>query len=178
VSATPLEHQSDEGSQSPFWVRFLCPRPDRRFLIRLVSVAAVAYAFFGHICIPSVARGESMVPTYANGAFVFCWCPPYWFGGPRRADVVMVRLAGRRVMYFKRVVALAGQTVAFRDGVLLVDGEAADEPYIRTSCNWCLKEREVPDGHVYVVGDNRGMPMEQHQFGKVSLRRVVGRALW
>ena len=119
-----------------------------------------------------------MVPTYPNGVFLFCWCPSYWFGGPGRGDVVMVRLAGRRVMYLKRVVGLAGQTVEFRDGVLFVDGEAADEPYVQTLCNWCLEEREVPEEHVYVVGDNRGMPMDQHQFGKVSVTRVVGRALW
>lgn len=119
-----------------------------------------------------------MVPTYANGAFLFCWRPSYWFGEPQQGDVVMVRLAGRRVMYLKRVVALAGQTVEFRNGVLLVNGEAAVEPYLQTPCNWNLEERDVPAGHVYVVGDNRGMPIDQHHFGKASTRRVIGRALW
>ena len=178
MSAATPEQSACDDPRPPFWVRFLCPRTDRRFFLRLAAVAAVAHVFFGHVCIPAVARGESMVPTYRNGAYLLCWCPSYWFGKPQRGDVVMVRLAGRRVMFLKRVVALTGQTVAFRDGVLHVDGEALEEPYVQTPCNWNLGQRDVPPGHVYVVGDNRGMPMEQHHFGKAAVRRVVGRALW
>ena len=81
-------------------------------------------------------------------------------------------------MLLKRIVALAGETVEFRDGVLYVDGKARSEPYVLYKSSWTLPPREVAPGHVYVVGDNRRMPMEQHKFGQVAVSRIIGRPLW
>ena len=140
-------------------------------------MALGAYLFFGYVCTPAIARGESMEPTYADGSLLFCWRPRYWFRAPRRGDVVMVRLAGGRVMYLKRIVAVAGDSVSFCKGRLHLDGEPVEEPYVKTSCDWELVTRVVPAGQVYVVGDNRGMPMEQHKFGRTSVKRLVGGAI-
>jgi len=177
MRGTNHESMAEEPDSNPL-VRFLFPRLNRRYLVRLGLVAVTAYLFFGHICIPAFTRGESMLPTYANGAFTFCWRPRFWLRKPRSGDVVMVHLAGRRVMYLKRVVAVAGDVVEFRDGKLLVNDLGLDEPYVKTACSWGLEKRTVPVGQVYVVGDNRGMPMAQHKFGKVAVERIVGGALW
>lgn len=92
--------------------------------------------------------------------------------------MVLVRFAGKNVMLLKRVVALEGETVEFRDGKLFVDGIELDEPYARYPCNWDLSPRQVKRGFVYVVGDNRNVPMEQHNFGQASLERILGVPLW
>jgi signal peptidase I len=157
---------------------FLFPSPTPRFFFRVLVVAAATYVFFGLVCTPFLIRGKSMEPTYRDGGFNFIWKPKHWFTGPSRGDVVAVRLAGERVVYLKRVVALAGDRVAFRDGTLLVNGQPVDEPYVRGPCPWNLPEREVEGGQVYVVGDNRAMPIEEHDFGQTSARRVVGGPLW
>jgi signal peptidase I len=150
------------------------PRCDRAFLIRLCVIAALAYAFFGHVCVPARVHGESMDPTYHDGSFNFCWRPRYARRPPAPGDIVMVRFSGRRNMLLKRVVAGAGDQVAFRSGVLHVNGEPLDEPYVTSGCNWELPLRTVDPGHVYVIGDNRGMPMKAHRFGQTPLTRVVG----
>jgi len=90
----------------------------------------------------------------------------------------MVRLAGSKVMLLKRVVALEGERVEFRQGKLFVDEKEMDEPYIHYSCNWNLPPRQVEKDSVYVVGDNRNMPMENHLFGQASVKRIVGVPLW
>lgn len=90
----------------------------------------------------------------------------------------MVRFAGNKVMLLKRLVALEGEGVEFRDGRLFVDGREIDEPYVRYPCNWNLPPRRVKRDCVYVVGDNRSSPMENHVFGQASIRRVIGGPLW
>lgn len=158
--------------------RFFFPRLNRKFAIRLVLVAAGAYLFFGHICLPMRIRGASMEPTYMDGGFAFCWRPAYLFRQPRRHDVVMVRLAGKHVMFLKRVVAFAGETVEFSNGKLLVNGRELSEPYVKYQCDWNKSPVQVADGTVYVVGDNRSVPIEEHQFGQIEKKRVMGSPLW
>jgi signal peptidase I len=158
--------------------RFLWPRLNRRFAVRLVLVAAMAYGLFGFVCIPVVMHGASMEPTYRDGGVNFCWRLRYAWSEPRVGDVVMVRFAGMRVMLLKRVVALAGDTVEFRGGRLVVSGQERDEPYVRFRGTWDLPPRTVEPGQVYVVGDNRGMPMEEHLFGRTALYRIMGGPLW
>ncbi|MBI3986749.1 MAG: signal peptidase I [Lentisphaerae bacterium] len=146
---------------------------------RLAAVALGAYLFFGHVCLPLWIRGSSMEPTYRSRGLTFCWRPSCWFGaGLKRGDVVAVRLAGLRVMYLKRIVAFEGETVEFRDGRLWLDGKRLDEPYVKYPCSWNLEPRRVEPGNVYVVGDNRSVPMENHAFGQTNRRRVMGRVLW
>lgn len=158
--------------------RFLFPRVTRKFLTRVCAVALFAYLIFGHLFIPLRIQGESMEPTYRNAGFNFCWALRYIFSKPERHDVVVIRLAGRKVMLLKRVVAVEGEEVEFREGKLYVDGKEIDEPYVRYPCNWSLSPRRVEKGCVYAVGDNRTMLMRYHDFGQVSIKRIVGVPLW
>jgi signal peptidase I len=119
-----------------------------------------------------------MAPTYKTGAVNFCFTLRYLLAEPKPPDVVTVRLAGNRVMLLKRIVATQGQTVEFRDGVLFVDGGKAKEPYVSGKSDWNLSPRTVKPGYVYVVGDNRGVPLQRHQFGQTPVNRIVGVPLW
>lgn len=157
---------------------FLFPKPDRRFWIRMAVVAATAYVFFGHVCLPMKVRGISMAPTYSDGGLNFCWRPAFWFKTPRRGDVVMIRFAGRRVSLLKRIIGLAGDTIAFESGVLIRNGEPAVEPYAAGPCDWNLSARTVSAGCVYVAGDNRAVDMNKHMFGEIKTSRILGAPLW
>lgn len=163
-------------SSSPIH-RFLFPSLNKRFFIRLILVALTCYLIFGHLLIPLRIQGLSMDPTYRDGSFTFCWRPQYLFSPPDRFDVVAVRFSGRKVVLLKRVVALPGETVEFREGELYVDGNLIEEPYVHHRSNWELPPRTVAPGHVYVVGDNRGMPMTLHKFGEINMNRIVGGVL-
>ena len=90
----------------------------------------------------------------------------------------MVRLAGKKIMFLKRIVALEGETVEFKDGKILIDGKEINEPYVRFQCDWTLPPRKVETGNVYVVGDNRDMNIDNHFFGQTSVKRIVGKPLW
>ncbi len=158
--------------------KFLLPKPDRPYLIRLLIVALVAFIVFKYICIPFRVHGNSMWPTYTDGSINFCLTPRYLVESPGRKDIVTIRLAGNRVMLLKRVVALERQTVAFKNGRLYVNGQKVNEPYAAGPCDWELPPRVVKPDHVYVVGDNRAVPLEKHHFGQTPIDRIVGSPLW
>jgi signal peptidase I len=159
-------------------LRILFPALNLRYLLRIVIVAIVAYIVFSRLLIPFRIDGKSMEPTYRDGGFNFCFTPAFWFTSPERQDVVVIRFAGKRVMLLKRVVALAGETVAFENGRLLVDGEKLEEPYVLRYQDWDLPPRTVEEGNVYVIGDNRNVSMKTHYFGQTSIGRIEGAPLW
>jgi signal peptidase I len=159
-------------------IQFFFPSLTPKFLIRVALVALFAYLFFGYLCIPFYIQGISMEPTYHDGRINFCWRLSYLFSDPKRFDVVAVRFAGAKVMLLKRVVAQEGEQVEFREGELFIDGQEIEEPYVRYPCHWNLPPRRVEKNCVYVVGDNRNMPIENHHFGQTSKSRVLGVPLW
>ena len=166
-------HRSQDETLRGEIREFFLPRPTAGFFLRMLTLALIAFAVFYWLLIPCVIDGASMTPTYPEHGFTFCWRLRYWLSPPRRGDVVVVRHHDR-VFYLKRVVALAGDTVEFRAGRLFVNGEPAVEPYVRRPCDWNLPPRTVDAGYCYVIGDNRDQPIDQHNFGSVSLRRIVG----
>ena len=157
---------------------FLFPRLTSRFLLRLGVTAVAAYAVCKYALMPVVIDGESMMPTYASHGFNFCNRLAYRWSGPKRGDVVILRYGGTRWMLLKRVIAFAGETVAFEKGVCVVDGKPLDEPYVRLGCDWDLPPRKINSGHLYVMGDNRSVPAETHVGGEIATARIVGRPLW
>ena len=158
--------------------QFFFPSLTPKYLIRVGLVAFCAYFVFGYVFTPFLIKGRSMEPTYRNNGFNFCFKLRYLFSGPNRFDVVAVRFAGNRVMLLKRVIALEGEQVEFRNGKLFVDQRGVEEPYVRFPCQWSLAPRRVEKGSVYVAGDNRNMPIEQHVFGQTAMSRIVGAPLW
>lgn len=158
--------------------RFFFPKLTTGFFIRIGFIAFSAYLFFGYLCLPFWIQGTSMEPTYRDGDFHFCWMGRYLFSEPDRYEVVAIRLAGSRVMLLKRIVALEGEEVAFRNGNLFVNGEEIEEPYVRYRRNWNLSPRRVETGNVFVVGDNRGIDIENHYLGQTAKARIIGGPLW
>jgi signal peptidase I len=119
-----------------------------------------------------------MVPTYNNGGVNFAFTLKYLFTPPKRYDVVTVRFSGNHVMLLKRIVALEGETVEFKKGFLFINGQKIDEPYVSRRQPWNLAPRTVKKDHVYVVGDNRNVPMQTHHFGQTATNRISGVPIW
>lgn len=151
------------------------PEMGKAYLIRVLILAAAAFLFFGVFCRPMFLNGKSMEPNYHTGTLNFCWSPTYWFRQPARGDVGVFRYAGNRVLLLKRIVAFPGEIVEFRQGDLYVNGIKLEEPYVKTKrASWNLPPRKVSEGHYYVVGDNRSVPMYQHKFGEIRQSRLEG----
>ncbi|MGH9177362.1 MAG: signal peptidase I [Acidimicrobiales bacterium] len=77
----------------------------------------------------------------------------------------------------KRVVALPGETVEGKDGLVYVDDRPLREPYLpRGTVTGQFGPQHVPEGYVWVMGDNRGNSSDSRVFGAISESRIIGRA--
>lgn len=100
---------------------------------------------------------------------------------PDRGDIVVLQppVADATDPYIKRVIALPGETVSFQDGDVYIDGVKLDEPYIEdgiTECSGFCHQGTVPEGYVFVLGDNRGHSSDSRSFGPVPLENIIGKA--
>jgi signal peptidase I len=173
--------QSDAGWKQPRMPRWLsivvmgCN--PKATLARVAVLIVTCFIVFKFILLPIRVEGISMLPTYKDRSVNFVNRLAYVWHEPQRGDVVSIRLAGPHVMYLKRIIGLPGETVAFVDGRVLINGEVLDEPYEKTPCDWnCPPVKLGPDEY-FVVGDNRTMPSDNHVFGKAGRDRIVGKAL-
>lgn len=148
----------------------------RRTLVRAVILGAVVYGVCSTVFLPIRIQGDSMLPMYKTGDYGFMNTLVYRWGDPQRFDVVAVRMAGKRVMYLKRIIGLPGETVEIRDGIVRVNGEVLAEPNLQLRGHWDLKKQSLSGDQYFVVGDNRKVPIHRHKFGKVKRHRIVGRA--
>ncbi len=156
-------------------LRLLIGRNPRRTALRLVITAVALTLLCTRVLMPTRIVGASMEPTVRNGSWQVINLLRYRWSEPRRGDMVCIRLAGRRVTFLKRVLAGPGDRVAFDAGRLVVNGEPADEPYVKLDGGgWTLAEVILADSRWFVAGDNRSMPAGEHVVGVVERRRIIG----
>jgi signal peptidase I len=170
----------NSSERRALWKTVLVGRHPKRTLFRATSLLIVSVVVFKFILLPVRISGISMDPTYRDGRINFINRLPYVKGDPKRYDVVGIRMAGTRVQLFKRVVGLPGETVAIRHGILFINGEPLPEPYLQPeSINrlWQLPETQLGPGQYFVIGDNRSMEQQFHEFGIAERLRIVGKVL-
>jgi len=132
----------------------------------LVSVATDAYSVPSDAMAPSVNRGDRiLVWTFGHGA--------------SRGDVVVFRssVATDRGIeaLIKRVVAVGGDRISAQGGRVVVNGEVVDEPYVSDGVlTENLTAQRVPEGELFVLGDNRVSSADSRVFGPVPTGDVEG----
>ena len=144
------------------------------FAVALVVKTFLIQAFY----IPS----ESMFPTLTEDDRVLVNKLSYRLHDVRRGDLVVFERPPSEPDstikdLIKRVVALEGETIEERDGELYIDGRRLEEPYLEDGVeSRNLTPTTVPEGHVFVMGDNRGASRDSRFFGPIDTELIVGRA--
>ena len=157
----------------------------RAGLAELVVTIAVALALVFWVVRPFVIEAyripsESMVPTLEIGDRVLANKFIYRFIDPKRGDIVVFDSIdeGDDQTLIKRVVGVAGDEIRVQGGILYVNGEPQEEPYLNDNSPFVgfYGPTVVPEDNVFVMWDNRGNSADSRVFGPRPLENLKGEA--
>ena len=122
---------------------------------------------------PVVVNGHSMDPTYHHGEWLFT--RPLKDGEipPVGSVITFSGEDGKKLI--KRVIAVPGDTIVIVDGTLYLNGEAVEDEFpAMDDPGWVYQPETVPEGRVFVLGDNRNASSDSRYFGYVYLENIFG----
>jgi len=124
-----------------------------------------------------IVDGISMHPFLENRERVFVNRLVYRFSSPEPHDIIVFERDPTPSI--KRVIALAGQTIEVRDGQVMVDDVTLTESYLAVVTQVDFGPYVVPEGTVFVMGDNRNVSLDSRDpsVGPVALSKIRGKAL-
>ena len=121
-----------------------------------------------------------MRPTLINSERLVVNKFIYRFQQPAKGEVIVFRYPRDPSRDFiKRVIAVAGDTIEIKDGRVFVNGQLQNEEYILEKTRGSYPLSTVPEGHIFVMGDNRNNSEDSRSraVGFVPLNRVKGKAM-
>jgi signal peptidase I len=162
--------------------------------LEVIALAILTFMAVGAVGQNFIVDGSSMQPTFASNELLIVnrlaylnvdlyWIPgataEHWrpFGEPEQGDIVVFMFPGDVTRDFiKRVMAVPGQTVEMRDGMVIVDGTPLAEPYVGEEWDGGLSPQVVPEGKLFVMGDNRNNSFDSRSWGMLEQGLLIGRA--
>lgn len=148
-------------------------RKHHRFLLWALPCLLVGMVVGGVLLRGTVAAGfiveqRSMETTLESGDAVLA----NRLVTPERGDIVVMDAWNTGNTYVKRVIGLPGDHIAYKDGVLTLNGVETPEPYAEGEKD--TYSVAVPEGMAWVLGDNRGVSSDSREHGFVALDKIVG----
>lgn len=162
------------------------------FVWEIVKVVCISLAIIlpvrYYLIQPFYVKGASMEPNFHDREYLIVDEISYRFKNPERGQVIVFRYPKNPQEYFiKRIIALPGEEVQFKDGKVIIFNEAnqggltLDEKYLSSNL---LTDGEntgkikVEENEYFVLGDNRSNSKDSRSFGPVDKSFVIGKILF
>lgn len=162
-----------------------------QWVLAVAVAVALAFAIRAFIFEPVLVEGHSMDTTLNDGQRLFEYKLGYKFSTPQRGDIVVLQVQEgnfkyipipdpSEVDYIKRVIGLPGDEIDIKDGAVYVNGTKLDEPYangITEKLGMKLPDT-VPEGKLFVLGDNRQRSSDSRMIGYIDISKIRGKAVF
>jgi signal peptidase I len=156
-----------------------------RELAEVIGLAIILYVGISFVVQAVHVEGLSMFETLDDNDYLIANKIDYRLHAPQRGDIIILRPPTDNSRDFiKRVIALPGEKLLIRDGVIYINGHKLDEPYLPEAWTqdtnpqpWSLGDGAlVPQNSYFVMGDNRNRSQDSRFFGPITRDRIDGRA--
>jgi len=156
-----------------------------RELAEVVVLAVILYFGISFAVQTVHVEGLSMFATLNDNDYLIADKIDYRIHSPQRGDIVILRPpTDDSKDFIKRIIALPGERLLIRDGVVYINGHHLVEPYLPEAWNvynnWPLSGpadgQVIPPNQYFVMGDNRNRSQDSRTFGPIGKDRIDGRA--
>jgi signal peptidase I len=155
-----------------------------REVFEVVVLAVILYFGISFAVQAVHVEGLSMYATLDDNDYLIANKIDYRLHPPQRGDIIILRPpTDNSKDFIKRVIALPGEKLLIRDGVVYINGRRLDEPYLpeawTTLNNWPPNGADgmvIPQNEYFVMGDNRNRSQDSRIFGPISRDRIDGKA--
>lgn len=153
----------------------------RDVLVPLLVAVALVFGGLATVAKPYKIPTGSMEPTIQVDDRILADRVIYHFKDIERGDIIVFTPpestgSDSSIPYVKRVIGLPGDTVAVYDGKTWVNGEEFVVDEVKEAPYYSRRQETVPEGMLFVLGDNRNSSQDSHIWGFLPIGNVIGRA--
>ncbi|RME42292.1 MAG: signal peptidase I [Caldilineae bacterium] len=176
--ASPAGAASGAEEASPGgWAIFLAVA---REVVETIVLALVMVFLIQLVIRNFRVEGHSMAPNLQNGQYLvvdkLSYKLPFGIRPPQRGDVIVFVPPHQPDRDFvKRIIGLPGETVEIRRGQVYINGEPLPNTFGARLDRSAMPPTVVPEGSLFVLGDNRPNSNDSRNWGMLDMNHVVGR---
>jgi signal peptidase I len=142
----------------------------------IVPAILIAFLLTHYVGQKTVVLSQSMEPNLYADQQIIVDKVTYHFRMPERGEIVIISVPESEIPYIKRVIGLPGETLEIKDNRVWIDGVALSEPYLAEVYQRDYGPVLIPEGYIFVMGDNRNNSRDSRYIGPVALDQVLSRA--
>ena len=128
---------------------------------------------------PTIVHGDSMEPSLHDGDYLLVSKAAYKISEPKKGDIVIFPVTEEKKLYIKRVVGVPGDVISIEKGVVYINGnEDTETATLEGYTSGDIKDYIVPDGEIFVMGDNRMNSIDSREIGTQKISDIKGVVLF
>lgn len=150
-----------------------------KWFLSILMIIVIAIFISRFILGSAIVVGPSMSPTVSDGDLAVFNKFSYHFKTPKRGDILMFHYPSNpRQLFIKRAIAVPGDTIEIKEGQVFVNGQLQNETYIQEPTRGSYPLHKMPEGHIFVMGDNRNKSKDSRFRGFVPFDLIIGKVVY